>query len=84
MVWSDTTSSFGKLLETDRSVPIHIRNLQVIAAGHSKEIKSLTPTIFSYFFQNEVFCITCITLLSSLFQEPFIVPESLSYLGPKI
>ena len=50
MVWSDTTSSFGKLLETDRSVPIHIRNLQVIAAGHSKEIKSLTLTIFSDFF----------------------------------
>ena len=50
IVCSDKTSSFGKLLETDRSVPIHIRNLQALSVGLSKEIKDLTPTIFSDFF----------------------------------
>ena len=47
IVCSDKTSPVGKLLETDRSVPIHIRDLQVLVAGLSKEIKDLTPTIFS-------------------------------------
>ena len=50
IVCSDKMSSFGKLLETDRSVPIHIRNLHVLAAGLSKESKDLTPTIFSESF----------------------------------
>ena len=67
---SDKTSSFGKLLETDRSVPILIRNLQVLAAGLSKEIKDLAPTIVSGFFSKfEVFNITRVILLSSLFQK---------------
>ena len=46
IVFSDKTSSFGKLLETGRSVLIHIRNLQILAAGLSKENKDLAPTIF--------------------------------------
>ena len=50
IVCSDKVSSFGKLLETDRSVPTNIRNLQVVAAGHSKQSKDLTPTIFSEVF----------------------------------
>ena len=50
IVCSDKTSSFGKLLETDRSVLIHIRNLQVFASGLSKENKDLAPTIFSESF----------------------------------
>ena len=36
IVCSDKTSPFGKLLEIDRSIPIHIRNLQVLAAEFSK------------------------------------------------
>ena len=50
IVCSDKASSFGKLLETDRSVTINIRNLQVVVAGHSKQSKDLTPTIFSEVF----------------------------------
>ena len=49
-VCSDKTSSFVRLLETDRSVPIHIRNMQILAAGLSKESKDLAPTIFSEIF----------------------------------
>ena len=50
IVCCDKTSSFAKLLETDRSVPIHIRNLQIVASGLSKESKDLAPTIFSEIF----------------------------------
>ena len=50
IVCSDRTLFFEKSLETDRSVPIHIRNLQVLATGHSKESKDLTPNIFIEFF----------------------------------
>ena len=47
---SDKTSYLRKLLETDRSVLIHIRNLQILSAGLSKENKDLAPTIFSESF----------------------------------
>ena len=50
IVCSDKTSSFGKFLETDRSVPIHIRNLQILAEGLSKESKDLASTIFCEIF----------------------------------
>ena len=40
IVCSQKASSSGKLLEADRSVSVHVRNLQVLAAGHSKESKS--------------------------------------------
>ena len=47
MVYSDKTSSCEKLLEAGRSVPIHIRNLQIFAAGMFKVRKDLVPVIFS-------------------------------------
>ena len=50
VVYSDKTSSFEKLLETDRSVPTHIRNLQILATEFFKESKDLAPTIFSEIF----------------------------------
>ena len=50
IVCSDKTSSFGKLLETDRSVLIDIRNLQILKAGLSKENKNVAPTIFNESF----------------------------------
>ena len=50
IVHSDKTSSFEKLLETDRSVPIHIRNLQILATEIFKVNKELAPTIFSETF----------------------------------
>ena len=50
IVCNDKTLFFGKHLKTDRSVAIHIRNLQVLAAGLSKQSKDLAPTIFREFF----------------------------------
>ena len=52
LVCSDKTSLFGKLLETGRSVPIHIRYLQILVSGLSKESKDLAPTNFSEIFTN--------------------------------
>ena len=87
IVCSDKTSSFAKLLETDRFVPIHIRNLQIVAAGPSKESKDLAPTIFSEIFSKwsvqynlhhtSEFSVSNVKIT-------FIVTQSLSYLGPKI
>ena len=87
IVCSDKTSSVGKLLETGTSVPIHIRNLHVLAAGLSKESKDLTPTIFSEFFSKR--SVQYNLRHASEFSVPivkilFIVTGSLSYLGPKI
>ena len=80
IVCSVKMSSFGKLLETDL--------YHQCAARLSKEIKDLTPTIFSEFFSKlKMFNISCVTLLSYLFQiweELFIVTKSLSYLATKI
>ena len=47
IVYSDKTSSFGKLLETDGSAPIHTTNLQIFATEFLKKSKDLAPTIFS-------------------------------------
>ena len=80
-------SSFEKHLETDRSVLIHIRNLQILATEFFKEIKDPAPTIF-----REIFSERSIEYnLRHAFE--FSVPnvkstfhgtESLSYLGTKI
>ena len=42
--------SMQKLLETDRSVTIHIRNLQILATDIFNVSKDLSLTIFSKFF----------------------------------
>ena len=53
---------FERLIERDKFVQIHIRNLQILAIEIFKVSKDLI------FFQNEVFSRTCVTLLSSLFE----------------
>ena len=50
IVYSHRTSSLEKLLETDRTVSLHIRNLQILAIEFFKESKDLAPTIFSEVF----------------------------------
>ena len=42
-----------RFLETDRSVPIHIRNLQIIVTEFFKESKDLAPTNFNEFFSKQ-------------------------------
>ena len=87
IMYNDKTSSFGKLLETGRSVPIHIRNLQILATEFSKENKDLAPTIFSEIFSKR--SVEYNLRHASEFSVPnlkstFHGTESLSYLGSKI
>ena len=66
IVYGDITSTCEKLLETDRSLSIKIRNLQILATEILKvKVWLLSFSVIS--FQNEVFSITCVKL-SSLFQ----------------
>ena len=87
IVYSDKTSSFEKLLGKDRPVPIHIRNLQILATEFFKESKYLAPTIFSEMFSKR--SVQYNLRHASEFSVPnvksnFHGKESLSYLGPKI
>ena len=87
IVYSDKTSSFEKLLEIDRSVPTHIRNLQIFATEFFKESKYLAPTIFREFSSKR--SVQYNLRHASEFSVPnvkstFHGTESLSYLVPKI
>ena len=87
MVYSDKTSSFEKLLETGRSVTIHIRNLQILAAEIFKLRKDLASTIFSERFLKR--SVRYNLRHFSEFSDPnmkstFHGTESLSHLRPKI
>ena len=87
IVYIDKTSAFEKLLETDRSVPIHVRNLQILATEFFKESKDLVPTIFSEIFSKQ--SVQYNLHHTSEFSVPnvksnFHGTESLSYLGPKM
>ena len=86
-MYSDKTSSFKKLLETDRSVLIHIRNLQILATEIFKESKDLAPTILSEIFSKR--SVQYNLRHASDFSVPnvkstFHGTESLSYVGSKI
>ena len=50
IVYSDKTPSFTKFLEPDRSVPIHILPMQILATEIFKVSRDLAPTIFSEIF----------------------------------
>ena len=84
-VCSDKTSSFET--ETDRSLPIHISNLQILATEFFKDSQDLAPTIFSEIFSERN--VQYNLRYASEFSVPnvkstFHGKESFSYLGPKI
>ena len=65
IVYSDKKSSFEKL----KSVPIRIRNQQILATEIFKVNISLAPTTFSELFKkNEMFNKTCVLLPNFMFQ----------------
>ena len=87
LVYSDKTSSFKKLLETDRSALVHIRNLQIFATEFFKESKDLACTIFSQFFskRNVQYNLRHASELSAPdMKSTFHSTKCLSNLGPKI
>ena len=46
LIYGDKTSSFEELLEQDKSVSIHTRNLQMLATEMFKVYRSMSPPIF--------------------------------------
>ena len=52
IVYNGKKLSFKELLETDKSVPIHIKNLQVLATEMSKVYRNITSPIVRELFQS--------------------------------
>ena len=50
LLYGDKSSSFEKLLEKDKSVTIHSRNLQILAKEMFKVYRNISPPIFSEIF----------------------------------
>ena len=50
LIYGDKTSSFEELLEQDKSVSIHTRNLQILATEMFKVYRRISPPIFSNYF----------------------------------
>ena len=50
LLYGDQSSSFEKLLEQDKSVTIHTRNLQILATEMFKVYRNISSPIFSEIF----------------------------------
>ena len=87
LLYGDKWSSFEKLLQQDKSVAIHTRNLQILATGVFKVHRNISPLIFGEIFHQRD--INYNLRISSDFAIPnvrsvFHGSKSISYLGPKI
>ena len=87
IVYNDKKSSFKELLETDKSVPIHIKSLQVLATEMFKVYRNISPPIERQLFplRNNDYNLRQF----SQFDLPnvksvFCGTESISFLGLKI
>ena len=87
LIYGDKTSSFEELLEQDKSVRVHTRNLQMLATEMFKVYRSISPPIFSELFRGRDICYNlrsnsnfAVTHVKFIFHRS----ESISYLGPKI
>ena len=87
IVYIDKKSSFKELLETEKSVLIHIKNLKVLATEMFKVYRNISPPIVRQLFQlrNNDYNLRQF----SQFDLPnvksvFCGTESISFLGPKI
>ena len=56
LIYEDKTSSFEELLEQDKSVLIHTRNLQMLPTEMFKVYPSMSPPIFSELFRQRDIC----------------------------
>ena len=86
VIYNDKISSFKELLQRDGSVPIHNRNLQILATGCLKFI-TIAPPIFTEIFNkrnpNYQLCHTSHFSIPPV-RSVYNGTESLSFLGPKI
>ena len=87
VIYNDKISSFKELLEKDGSVPIHNRNLQILATEMFKVYNNIAPPIFTEIFKkrNPNYQLRH-TLHFSIppVRSVYNGTESLSFLGPKV
>ena len=50
MVYNDYTSTFNMLLDKDKSVTVHVRNIQTLAIEVFKTVNGMSPKIMSNVF----------------------------------
>ena len=86
LIYGDKTSSFEELLDQDKSVSIHTRNLQMLATEMFKVYRGMSPPIISKLFRRDI---SYNLRSNSNFAVPnvksvFHGSESITYLGPKI
>ena len=87
VIYNDKISSFKELLERDGSVPIHNRNLQILATGMFKVYNNIAPPIFTEIFdkRNPNYQLRHTSHFSiPPVRSVYNGTESLSFLGPKI
>ena len=87
IIYNDKNSSFKKLLETDKSAPIYIKNPQILVTEMFKVYGNISPPIVRQLFQSRnndynlrQFSQFELPNVRSVFCET----ESISFLGPKI
>ena len=86
IVYNNKRSSFKELLETDKSVSTHIKNLHVLATEMFKVYRNISPLIVRQWFQSRSndynlrqFSQFELPNIRSVFRGT----ESISFLGPK-
>ena len=87
ITYKDGTSTFQDLLNKDKSVTIHHRNLQVLATEMYKVKNEMTPEILNDIFQTRTSSYNLRNNPSFSIRQVHSVyhgTESLSFLGPKI
>ena len=91
LLYGDKSSSFEKLLEQDKSVLTHIKNMQILATEMFKVYRNICPPIFSEIFdRRDINCNLRINSdfvmqnVRSVFHRYFVPMEGISSLGPKI
>ena len=87
VIYNDNISSFKELLERDGSVPIHNRNLQILATEMFKVYNNIAPPIITEIFnkRNPNYQLRHASHFSiPPVRSVYNGTESLSFLGPKI
>ena len=86
IVYSDSGSSFEDLLDKDRSVPMHVKNVQSLIIETSKVSKNLSVPIVKKVLKNVITLITYKnhqSFLRTKVHSVFHGQESISYLATK-
>ena len=87
LVYSDKTSAFQELLDKDKSVSVHNKNIQVLATEIYKTVNGLAPTIMNSIFEIEDIEYNLrnkINFKSRRINSVRYSIDSLTYLGPKM